>query len=345
LASYGLYNYNSSQSSAPTIYADRLAQIAEEVNSMNTTWKASVPSKFQLLKTENEMKFFLGSNIKTGERKERYNAKRKTYGTENLKSLPENFDSRDQWSGCDSIKEIQDQSDCGSCWAVSSASAMSDRICIGQYNNHEARNKLRISASDINSCCTGWCGSGCDGGEEDLAHEMWVSRGFVTGAEYGNNDYCISYPFAPCAHHVNVPGMKKCGGPEYHAPACRHRCTNDSYSKSYDQDIVKGSSYNTFTGESDMMQEIHANGPLVIGFTVYEDFPTYKSGVYHHVSGSALGGHAVRVIGWGVEDGAKYWLVANSWNNHWGDQGLFRIRRGVNECNFESDAVSGTYDA
>ncbi len=51
------------------------------------------------------------------------------------------------------------------------------------------------------------------------------------------------------------------------------------------------------------------NGPVQTAFTVYEDFPTYKSGVYKHVSGSALGGHAVKMVGWGVEDGTPYWLV------------------------------------
>ena len=46
-----------------------------------------------------------------------------------------------------------------------------------------------------------------------------------------------------------------------------------------------------------------------------------STGVYQHVSGAELGGHAVKIIGWGVEDGTKYWLVANSWNNDWGDHG------------------------
>lgn len=45
------------------------------------------------------------------------------------------------------------------------------------------------------------------------------------------------------------------------------------------------------------------------------------SGVYKHVSGSALGGHAIRILGWGVEDNTPYWLVANSWNPDWGDKG------------------------
>ena len=45
------------------------------------------------------------------------------------------------------------------------------------------------------------------------------------------------------------------------------------------------------------------------------------TGVYKHTSSTPLGGHAVKLMGWGVEDGVKYWLVANSWNTDWGDNG------------------------
>ena len=44
-------------------------------------------------------------------------------------------------------------------------------------------------------------------------------------------------------------------------------------------------------------------------------------GVYHHVSGAALGGHAVKLIGYGKEGDTPYWLLANSWNTDWGDGG------------------------
>ena len=44
------------------------------------------------------------------------------------------------------------------------------------------------------------------------------------------------------------------------------------------------------------------------------------SGVYQHVSGKPLGGHAIRILGWGVEEGTPFWLVANSWNYDWGDK-------------------------
>jgi C1A family cysteine protease len=67
--------------------------------------------------------------------------------------------------------------------------------------------------------------------------------------------------------------------------------------------------------------ELMTNGPVEGAFTVYADFPTYKSGVYQHVSGGVLGGHAIRILGWGTENGTPYWLVANSWNPDWGDHG------------------------
>ena len=65
-------------------------------------------------------------------------------------------------------------------------------------------------------------------------------------------------------------------------------------------------------------------------------------GVYQHVSGDYAGGHAVKILGWGVENDTPYWLIANSWNEDWGDKGYFKILRGSNECNIESDILGGT---
>lgn len=42
------------------------------------------------------------------------------------------------------------------------------------------------------------------------------------------------------------------------------------------------------------------NGPVEASFTVYEDFLSYTSGVYVHTSGAAVGGHAIKILGWGV---------------------------------------------
>ena len=56
-----------------------------------------------------------------------------------------------------------------------------------------------------------------------------------------------------------------------------------------------------------IQQEIMHYGPVEAAFTVYSDFPSYKSGVYRHTSGSELGGHAIKIIGWGTEGGDDYW--------------------------------------
>jgi cathepsin B len=74
-----------------------------------------------------------------------------------------------------------------------------------------------------------------------------------------------------------------------------------------------------------MKQELVTNGPFTGAFTVYDDFLSYKSGVYEHKTGSALGGHAIKILGYGNEGGKDYLLIANSWNNEWGDKGLFKM--------------------
>mmetsp|Transcript_138237 Transcript_138237/g.265230 ORF Transcript_138237/g.265230 Transcript_138237/m.265230 type:complete len:161 (-) Transcript_138237:59-541(-) len=86
-------------------------------------------------------------------------------------------------------------------------------------------------------------------------------------------------------------------------------------------------------------------GPVEVAFTVYSDFENYAGGIYQHKSGGSVGGHAVKMVGWGVDHGVKYWKVANSWNPYWGEKGYFRIVRGKNECGIESQAVASSADA
>jgi len=89
------------------------------------------------------------------------------------------------------------------------------------------------------------------------------------------------------------------------------------------------------------MTELFQHGSVEVSFSVFEDFLNYKTGVYQHVDGKMLGGHAVKMIGWGVEDGVKYWTLVNSWNEGWGEKGIFRILRGKNHCGIEGGVVAG----
>ncbi len=124
-------------------------------------------------------------------------------------------------------------------------------------------------------------------------------------------------------------------------PECETSC-QEGYPKTLSEDKSYGVSSYSVRGEANIMKEIYENGSVEGTFSVYEDFADYESGVYQHVTGSYEGGHAIKIIGWGVtEDGVKYWLIANSWNETWGEKGYFRMLRGENECGIEGSANTG----
>merc|ERR1712054_465980 len=92
-----------------------------------------------------------------------------------------------------------------------------------------------------------------------------------------------------------------------------------------------------------MQQEIYQNGPITGMFFVHQSFLSYKSGVYTSkvLGDPMLGGHAIKIMGWGTENGTPYWLVANSWNDDWGDHGFFKIKRGSNTDQIENAMING----
>lgn len=99
------------------------------------------------------------------------------------------------------------------------------------------------------------------------------------------------------------------------------------------------------SGEVGIMRAIMEGGPVETAFTVYSDFESYVSGIYHHLTGANVGGHAVKIVGWGIDGSNKYWKVANSWNPYWGEKGFFRIKKGVNECGVEDSVVFSSADS
>ena len=86
-------------------------------------------------------------------------------------------------------------------------------------------------------------------------------------------------------------------------------------------------------------------GPVVAYLKVVSDFYSYSSGIYESdlcckaEEEGCMINHAVLVVGYGTDNGTDYWLVKNSWGDYWGDQGYFKIRRGVGECGFGSPGV------
>ncbi|KAJ3648912.1 hypothetical protein Zmor_020681 [Zophobas morio] len=124
---------------------------------------------------------------------------------------------------------------------------------------------------------------------------------------------------------------------------CNKRCDNPSYDVPYADDKHFGSEYYMVNKTPECIQkEILENGPVQVTMGLYEDFAFYKQGVYFYTVGKRRGLHSVKIVGWGVENGIRYWLAANSWGCQWGNlNGFFKITRGVDECAIEQHVIAG----
>lgn len=63
--------------------------------------------------------------------------------------------------------------------------------------------------------------------------------------------------------------------------------------------------------------------------------------MYQHVGGRGREYHAVKLLGWGVEEGVPYWLASNGWSRRWGQGGFFKILRGTNHVEIEEHVMAG----
>jgi cathepsin B len=188
--------------------------------------------------------------------------------------------------------------------------------------------------------------AGCNGGQPSGAWNWFTKTGVTTGGDWediGTGSSCKPYSMQTCAHHVTPPaGMTACTDlPSYKTPKCTSTCNEASYGTDFKADKHFAKSSYSIKGVTNIQQEIMTKGTISVAFSVYEDFESYTSGVYHHVTGKYLGGHAIKMIGWGVDNGTPYWTCVNSWNDSWGEKGTFRIKRGNDECGIESSCVAG----
>jgi len=324
---------------AASPHPDRLAQIEQIKATPGLLWKPDLVDRFaseapgaskSLCGVKGDWKAAVEASIKSGKVK-KFSASEGLAAVE----IPAKFDSETNWPQCAKvIGDIRDQSMCGCCWAFAGAEAASDRMCIAT----NASVMVPLSAQDVCFCASD---DGCQGGQIDTPWQYISDGGAVSGGQYqGTGPFgkgmCSDFSLPHCHHHGPqgkdpYPAEGTPGCPSQQSPQCPSKCDADAAADHKDFSTDKY----TFTGDvvsasgvNDIQQLIMAGGPVETAFTVYSDFENYAGGIYHATSSKSVGGHAVRIVGWGAEDGVNYWKVANSWNPYWGEKGYFRIKFG-----------------
>jgi cathepsin B len=279
---------------------------------------------------------------------------------------PDSFDGRTVWG--EWLSPVVNQGKCGSCWAFASVSALADRFTI------HTRGKIHVvlSASKLILCNFG-------GAEYDGLTAEENSSGLKSYGCYGNTLYdawrflfvygtvteeCLSYNnygedkvyrgLSDYRDAINVPlcsavsgkAGDMCGNVRYddytgeeNGDPARFYKAKHIYSVAGTKED-KGNEYN-------IRHDIYSQGPISTGMQVFPSLYEYKKGEIYSYNGDGsdfISGHAVVIVGWGEDNGKKYWLVRNTWGTDWGDNGYFKIARGVNMCKIEENTIGGLPD-
>jgi cathepsin H len=202
------------------------------------------------------------------------------------------------------VTEVKDQGHCGSCWTFSTTGAMESHYALmtGKY--------ALLSEQQLVDCAQDFDNHGCSGGLPSHAFEYIRYNGIAFESRY-----------------------------PYHAKD--EEC---HYEEQYNKFATVKESFNLTKGDEQQLTETIANnGPVSVAFQVVNGFKDYESGVYTSdvcKNGETDVNHAVLAVGYGTEDGLDHYIIKNSWSASWGDEGFFKIQRGVNMCGI---AVCNSY--
>lgn len=228
-----------------------------------------------------------------------------------VEPMPDSLDWRNH-NGKNYLEPVIDQGDCGSCYTVSTMRMLSARNKIRTQDT----NALPFSISFPLYCAE--YNQGCDGGYAFLTSKWSNDIGMIpaTCARYTTKGSCTIDP--ACIDKMGT----------------RVRAANHRYVGGY----YGGAS------EDAMMRDLVEKGPLVVSLEPKNDLMYYNGGIYK--SGSDVHteweqvDHALLLVGYGEENGQKYWTIQNSWGPEWGEKGFFRMARGINDSGVESIAVA-----
>jgi cathepsin F len=216
------------------------------------------------------------------------------------------------------------------------------------------------------------------GGWPYLAYEFWKTAGgaladddmpYCSGIGYGKPGNCMpcmpaGYSVSACGDHGDLYCKRNttmgqsagglCGRRASLATALRGSpLTESTRGSSTDAPALNAAARlagwrRVSRDEGKMAADLAASGPVSVAIDATMGLMWYKKGVYVpkgifkgcKSDGSQLN-HAVLAVGYGHDaaSGKDYWTVKNSWGAQWGEDGYFRIERGVGACGINTEAT------
>jgi C1A family cysteine protease len=210
-------------------------------------------------------------------------------------AAPSGFDHRNV-GGQNYTTPVKDQGGCGSCVAFGTVAVMETTY---RRQNNDPALAVDLSEAHLFYCHGADAGRNCSNG-------WWPDQALDKARDIGVTTEAI-YPYTG-----NQQSCQVGSGWQNSAAKVSGRTKLDSPAKMKDWLATRGS----ITG----------------CFIVYQDFYSYRSGVYRHISGESVGGHCVEIVGYSDPQGC--WICKNSWGPNWGEGGFFRIAYG--ECQIET---------
>lgn len=205
------------------------------------------------------------------------------------RTAPASYDLRNV-GGKNFITPIKNQRSCGSCVAFGTIAAVEGTQ---RVKRNDADFQVDYSEAQLFYCHAAAQGRNCNNGWWcDPSFEAFKTLGVVDEA-------CFPY----------TPGDQQCA-----------LCSD------WQNRVTKISAWRKLTTATEMKTWLSTNGPVAACFSVYDDFYSYQSGIYRHVTGGLLGGHCVCAVGY--NDADQCWICKNSWGGNWGESGFFRIAYG-----------------
>jgi cathepsin B len=259
-----------------------------------------------------------------------------------IKDLPTSFEGRIVWKNY--LSNITNQKHCGGCYAYASTSALADQYNI-QTLNFNGTQRLNLSAARIILC-------NAVETEEILTVQLNEEILQQIVQEYGcqGNTLAEAWSFLyrngtntiECFPNDTNQTCKSISGPNF------DECINGSPARFYRPFGIYAVAGTEKEGgnATEIQKQIYKFGPVSTSMAIYEDFYTFdpKKDMYEWDGISPrISGHAVVLDGWGIDPktGVEFWWVRSSWGKSWGDNGYFRILRGVNHCEIEENVIVG----